>query len=124
MLNFKHLSFVHPSLFNLFFSDSSSSKSKKEDFSNVLDEWIRFSNGVCGVLTLSFDKGKSLEEIASVGYGEDGFFYSFYLGLLEIWINLIRVLIFSHFGFLLLNMIFFILALWAVWSALFEVILF
>ncbi|EMJ89903.1 Fis family transcriptional regulator [Leptospira kirschneri serovar Pomona] len=77
MLNFKHLSFVHPSLFNLFFSDSSSSKSKKEDFSNVLDEWIRFSNGVCGVLTLSFDKGKSLEEIASVGYDEDGFFYSF-----------------------------------------------
>ncbi|EMJ55990.1 transcriptional regulator, Fis family [Leptospira interrogans serovar Valbuzzi str. Duyster] len=77
MLNFKHLSFVHPSLFNLFFSEYSSSKSKKEDFSNALDEWIRISNGVCGVLTLSFDGGKSLEEISSVGYGEDGFFYSF-----------------------------------------------
>lgn len=77
MLNFKHLSFVHPSLFNLFFSEYSSSKTKKEDFSNALDEWIRISNGVCGVLTLSFDGGKSLEEISSVGYGEDGFFYSF-----------------------------------------------
>ncbi|AXR66337.1 helix-turn-helix domain-containing protein [Leptospira mayottensis] len=77
MLNFKHLSFVHPSLFNLLFSDHSSSKNKKEEFSNALSEWVRISNGVCGVLTLSFDHGKTLEEVASVGYNEDGFFYSF-----------------------------------------------
>lgn len=77
MLNFKHLSFVYPSLFNLLFSDDSSTKNKKEEFSNVLDEWVRISNGVCGVLTLSFDRGKTLEEVANVGYNEDGFFYSF-----------------------------------------------
>lgn len=77
MLNFKHLSFVHPSLFNLLFSDHSSSKNKKEEFSNALSEWVRISNGVCGVLTLSFDHGKTLEEVASVGYNEDGFFILF-----------------------------------------------
>lgn len=77
MLNFKHLSFVHPSLFNLLFSERSSPKNKKEEFSNILGELVRISNGVCGVLTLSFDRGKTLEEVANVGYNEDGFFYSF-----------------------------------------------
>ncbi|TGL72704.1 helix-turn-helix domain-containing protein [Leptospira kmetyi] len=77
MLNFKHLPFVHPSLFNLLFSENSSLKNKKEEFANAFEEWVRISGGVCGVLTLSSDRGKSLEEVASLGYNEDGFFYSF-----------------------------------------------
>lgn len=77
MLNFKHIPFVHPSLFNLLFSENSSLKNKKGEFANAFEEWVRISEGVCGVLTLSSDRGKSLEEVASFGYNEDGFFYSF-----------------------------------------------
>lgn len=77
MLNFKHLSFVHPSLLNLFFTEQPSLKFKRDAFSNALEEWVRISNGVCGVLTLSFDRGETLEEVANFGYDEDGFFYSF-----------------------------------------------
>ncbi|EMY78523.1 transcriptional regulator, Fis family [Leptospira weilii serovar Ranarum str. ICFT] len=77
MLNFKHLSFVHPSLLNLFFTEQPSIQFKRDAFSNALEEWVRISNGVCGVLTLSFDHGKSLVEVANSGYDDDGFFYSF-----------------------------------------------
>ncbi|MBM9578023.1 Fis family transcriptional regulator [Leptospira sp. 201903070] len=77
MLNFKHLPFVHPSLFNLLFSENSSSLLKKDEFSKAFEDWIRLSGALCGVLTFSFDQGKSLEEVSAVGYGEDGFFYSF-----------------------------------------------
>ncbi|RHX89467.1 helix-turn-helix domain-containing protein [Leptospira stimsonii] len=77
MLNFKHLPFVHPSLLNLLFSENSSSLRKKEDFSKAFEDWIRLSNALCGVLTFSFDQGKTLEEVSAVGYDEDGFFYSF-----------------------------------------------
>ncbi|AOP36616.1 Fis family transcriptional regulator [Leptospira tipperaryensis] len=77
MLNFKHLPFVHPSLINLLFSENSSSLRKKEEFSKAFEDWIRLSDALCGVLTFSFDQGKSLEEVSAIGYGEDGFFYSF-----------------------------------------------
>ncbi|MBM9499817.1 Fis family transcriptional regulator [Leptospira sp. 201903071] len=77
MLNFKHIPFVHPSLSNLLFSENSSSLRKKEEFSLAFEDWIRLSDALCGVLTFSFDQGKTLEEVSAVGYGEDGFFYSF-----------------------------------------------
>ncbi|RHX84061.1 helix-turn-helix domain-containing protein [Leptospira stimsonii] len=77
MLNFKHLPFVHPSLLNLLFSENSSSLRKKEDFSKAFEDWIRLSDALCGVLTFSFDQGKTLEEVSAVGYDENGFFYSF-----------------------------------------------
>ncbi|XDD52270.1 helix-turn-helix domain-containing protein [Leptospira sp. WS92.C1] len=77
MLNFKHLPFVQTSLIHRLLLENSSSKNKKEEFSKTFGEWIRICDGLCGVLTLSFDQGQSLDEVASLGYDEDGFFYSF-----------------------------------------------
>ncbi|TGK27650.1 Fis family transcriptional regulator [Leptospira yasudae] len=77
MLNFKHLPFVHPSFFNPFFAENSSLETTRKEFASAFEEWIRISGATCGVLTLSSDRGQSLEEVASVGYDEDGFFYSF-----------------------------------------------
>ncbi|TGM58799.1 helix-turn-helix domain-containing protein [Leptospira adleri] len=77
MLNFKHIPFVHPSLSNLLFSENSSSLHKKEEFSKAFEDWIRLSGALCGVLTFSFDQGKTLEEVSAVGYDDEGFFYSF-----------------------------------------------
>ncbi|PJZ52895.1 helix-turn-helix domain-containing protein [Leptospira adleri] len=77
MLNFKHIPFVHPSLSNLLFSENSPSLHKKEEFSKAFEDWIRLSGALCGVLTFSFDQGKTLEEVSAVGYDDEGFFYSF-----------------------------------------------
>ncbi|TGK38366.1 Fis family transcriptional regulator [Leptospira gomenensis] len=77
MLNFKHIPFVHSDFLHPLFSEISSSRSFRKNFSDSFEDWLRLSDGACGVLTLSFDSGSSLEEVAAVGYKEDGFFYSF-----------------------------------------------
>ncbi|PKA04542.1 hypothetical protein CH375_10335, partial [Leptospira ellisii] len=77
MLNFKHIPFVHSAFLHHLFSEIPSFRPLRRDFSDSFEDWLRISGGACGVLTLSFDSGSSLEEVAAVGYQDDGFFYSF-----------------------------------------------